>query len=418
MRLAAIVAALALAAATAQAAINSPVSEWLLIAQRTVVDNAIEHQQAARLYGLVGSVQYYAIKAVRNDRKLKGIPEGAAVAYASHSALSHLFYWRQTSTYDPALSRHLAAFGVSDAQVTALREALVPYVQKEVVKRVTDGGSLFANFKFAGNGTENWGKYQATPNQTTARYPQVAHAKGYYLSSARIDSISSAFRRFRLDDPEYAQQLADVKAAGALNSATRSPYDTDSISFWALGTGTGTIAGVWLNISISVIPEDTPLIHQARFFKLLGSSFWDAAIACWRVKYRELFWRPITAIRTPHGVGESDPTWVPFLSTPAHPEYPSGHQCSSGAAWALLETYLGEDFTFNATSYGNLAAGARTYPSFAAAAKESGDSRFYAGVHFQKANVDGAQLGYTIAREIHSKYFGGLTFKDAIKGNL
>lgn len=43
--------------------------------------------------------------------------------------------------------------------------------------------------------------------------------------------------------------------------------------------GTGTIAGVWLNISISVIPDNTSLAHQARFFQLLTSSFWDAAIA-------------------------------------------------------------------------------------------------------------------------------------------
>ena len=60
----------------------------------------------------------------------------------------------------------------------------------------------------------------------------------------------------------------------------------------------------------------------------------------WRVKYRELFWRPITALRTPHTAGGkpsvNDPTWTPLLATPAHPEYPSGHQTTSGT-----ENYTG-----------------------------------------------------------------------------
>ena len=119
------------------------------------------------------------------------------------------------------------------------------------------------------------------------------------------------------------------KDYGSVNSTVRSAYDSNSPRFWALGGGTATVAGLYVNISIAVIPDSTPLIHQARFFKLLGSSFFDAAVACFRIKYRELFWRPITAIRTTHGVGTADPTWTPLLATPAHPEYPSGHQCSS-----------------------------------------------------------------------------------------
>ncbi len=65
--------------------------------------------------------------------------------------------------------------------------------------------------------------------------------------------------------------------------------------------GTGTIAGVWLNISISVIPNNTSLAHQARFFQLLTSSFWDAAIAwyassstcvstCWALEHPCIAW--------------------------------------------------------------------------------------------------------------------------------
>ncbi|EFJ42821.1 hypothetical protein VOLCADRAFT_107068 [Volvox carteri f. nagariensis] len=179
--------------------------------------------------------------------------------------------------------------------------------------------------------------------------------------------------------------------------------------------GTGTIAGVWLNISISVIPAETPLVQQARFFKILTTSFWDAAVACWRTKYRELFWRPITAIRTPHLRSfAADPSWTPLLSTPAHPEYPSGHQCSSGAAVYLLEAFLGRSTPFRASSEGAPEVGIRSYPNFRAAGLESGDSRLYAGVHFNKSNIDGMNLGYRVAQFIHTRKFNSVTFSSSI----
>ncbi|PNH10387.1 hypothetical protein TSOC_002886 [Tetrabaena socialis] len=263
--------------------------------------------------------------------------------------------------------------------------------------RLKDGSSFFANFRPASNSSENVGRYQFTPGQTAARYPQVAYATGYYLSSKDIDTYSNKLSKFALADPEYARQLEQVYWFGSINSTNRSDYDSASPRFWALGSGTGTVAGTWLNISISVLPASTPLIHQARFFKLLASSFWDAGTA----------W-------TFHGVRPADPTWTPLLATPAHPEYPSGHQCSTGAAVYVLEAYLGTNFTFSATSSGAPDLGARTYPSFRAAGVEAGDSRLYAGVHFNKSNVDGSELGYNIAKHIHTKHFKGITFADAL----
>lgn len=54
--------------------------------------------------------------------------------------------------------------------------------------------------------------------------------------------------------------------------------------------------------------------------------------------------------------------------------------------------------------------GTRQYPNFRAAGVESGNSRLYAGVHFNKSNVEALQLGYNIAQYIHSKYYRSVTF--------
>ena len=52
----------------------------------------------------------------------------------------------------------------------------------------------------------------------------------------------------------------------------------------------------------------------------------DALIAVADAKYHYNFWRPITAIRNGDLDGndatEREASWVPFVDTPMHPEYP------------------------------------------------------------------------------------------------
>jgi hypothetical protein len=37
------------------------------------------------------------------------------------------------------------------------------------------------------------------------------------------------------------------------------------------------------------------------------------------------------------------PDWQPLLDNPPFPEYPSGHQCASGSALAVIQKTLGTD---------------------------------------------------------------------------
>lgn len=50
-----------------------------------------------------------------------------------------------------------------------------------------------------------------------------------------------------------------------------------------------------------MLPRELDLLQQAHFFARFGAAIADAAIACYRVKYEVLFWRPVTAIRLPDG---------------------------------------------------------------------------------------------------------------------
>lgn len=73
----------------------------------------------------------------------------------------------------------------------------------------------------------------------------------------------------------------------------------------------------------------------------------------------------------------------------------------------VLEAYLGKAFNFTVFSQGAPDLGGRPFSSFKDAGFESGNSRTFGGVHFNKSNVDGFNLGYAIARHIHLKKFGG-----------
>jgi membrane-associated phospholipid phosphatase len=70
---------------------------------------------------------------------------------------------------------------------------------------------------------------------------------------------------------------------------------------------------------------------------------------------------------------------MPHLVTPAHPSYPSGHACTSGAAAEVLAaSFPGETAQLQAM------------------AKEAGMSRLYGGIHFTSDIESGLELGRKI----------------------
>jgi len=130
-----------------------------------------------------------------------------------------------------------------------------------------------------------------------------------------------------LNNKVYLADFDEVKDQGSLSSLTRTSDQTEFALFWALNTPLA-----WNRIAAQIsAARGLSLTENAHLFALLNVTLSDALIACWDVKYRYVFWRPITAIRA-----SADPLWEPLLNsltgTPAHPEYPSAHSSMSGAA--------------------------------------------------------------------------------------
>src|SRR5439155_26084223 len=133
----------------------------------------------------------------------------------------------------------------------------------------------------------------------------------------------------------------EVKALGDVNSTTRTPEQSDIAKFWYGAAGTYTPPGYWNQIAQDVaVRRDNSLVQNARLFALLNITMADAGIAVWDTKYVHNFWRPVTGIRAVDTDGNdntaADSHWTPFLVTPNHPSYISGHSgVSSGAATVL-----------------------------------------------------------------------------------
>ena len=162
--------------------------------------------------------------------------------------------------------------------------------------------------------------------------------------------------------------------------------------------------GKWNLIAQTLAEQQgNTLAENARMFALLDVALADAGIVCWDTKYTYGLWRPEDAIRLADTDGnpatQADPSWTPYLASPAFPEYTSGHSTFSAAAAEMLGLFFGtDDIPFETIAGFDVLPGVtRSYDSLSEAALEAGMSRIYAGIHFNFSNVTGREVGQAIA---------------------
>jgi membrane-associated phospholipid phosphatase len=202
-----------------------------------------------------------------------------------------------------------------------------------------------------------------------------------------------------LASAEYAADYNETQTWGAATGSPRQAADSDVAVFWS---GNGTL--FWTRIATQLAAaRDRSLVENAHLFAMLHIAMADASIACWDAKYRYQLWRPVTAIRSVDDDGNGstapDPSWTPFLTTSAHPEYPSGHSNLAGAAAVILSAVFGEGAAFDASSE-TMPGALRSFVGFSGATEEMADARVYGGMHFRTACVRGAALGATVAKYV------------------
>jgi hypothetical protein len=195
-----------------------------------------------------------------------------------------------------------------------------------------------------------------------------------------------------LTSSRYLDALAEVHSLGSATSSTRTPAQTDTARFWAqssLVTYTQVIREV-------LAATDRSLSSQARLVAGFHVIQIDQQIAIHAAKYRYVFWRPVTAIQT--GSVDPEPSWSPLISTPRHPEYPSGHAGFGGTAEVVLRALASPKPQEPVSAASSTDGGAvHTWSSWAAITNETIDARVWEGVHFRFSDDVGAQAGREVA---------------------
>jgi hypothetical protein len=242
------------------------------------------------------------------------------------------------------------------------------------------------------------GQWQLQTPAQTAQTPWIATMRPFLLQQAS---------QFRVGPPpaltskQYAKDLNETQAYGALNSSVRTADETATAWFW-----NANVINQYNQTMQNVIAQHgMDLVDAAHLLVMGDMTSADAGIACFDSKYFYQAWRPITAIQHADLDGNpattADPSWAPLGTTPNHPEYPSAHGCLSSAFTDALAAALGTD-TLNvtipgATNGGTTLTTSRLYASVDDVQSQMPDARVWIGFHFRNSVIQGEKLGNNVA---------------------
>ena len=150
--------------------------------------------------------------------------------------------------------------------------------------------------------------------------------------------------------------------------------------------------GHWMNITrLACKKTSANVVQSLEAYACAAITIADAFISCWDEKYRSQVIRPETYINK-----YIDGRWMPLLQTPPFPEYPSGHSVISTASAVMLGKIFGQNFSYEDSTEVEFGLPVRQFKSFKQAAEEAAISRFYGGIHYMPAIIEGAEEGKKI----------------------
>ena len=369
-------------------------SKWLL--RRRVVDQPERGRRAARLAALVRTLRYAAVLARYwlSDFVLIACAAAATAAYDVLVSIARGHAATLAAARDAALSAipdgPPKTGGINAGHVAA---------QAMIINRTGDGRFGAPGFPVpAVPGPGDW-------RPVLPAFGNDPNAWGRNVRPFMIESASQFLTKgpWALTSPQYAREFNEVKSIGALNSTTRTQYQTDAAVYW----GSANPPATWSRIVRGLdTQEGLSTADGARLYAQLYLTAADTFISVWYEKAYWNFWRPITAIREADTDGnpatEKDATWLPLLANPPYPEHPSGHLALSGSFVETLQKFFHRDqMTWTDTAAGIT----KTYTSFSDALKEIIDVRVWSGIHFRTADEASADLAKDVAKYRKHHFF-------------
>ncbi len=282
--------------------------------------------------------------------------------------------------------------------------------------------------------TPHWGSVESFALESSDQFrPDAPPQLGDF--SAYVDGTGA----LTTNDQAYRDQIAEVLDVSA-NLTTEQKVIAE---LWADGPRTESPPGHWNQIAQDIALRDGHGIDEdAKLFFALNAAVFDAGIATWEAKYAYDYIRPQSAIRDLYfdetvsawgGVNQGTQQilgqeWQPYQNvtfvTPPFPEYVSGHSTFSMAAANTIASFVGSNQYYDGTSLSNydldgvdgidllgqFVTSELSFEDFGAgppvvlqwdtltdAALEAGASRIYGGIHIQDGNLNGLEVGSSVA---------------------
>jgi hypothetical protein len=259
-------------------------NDWNVIAQNQALTLRPTAHGQTRGIAMVQGAVYDAVNALRPRYEpylldlaaLHARPFGsrkAAIATAAHHVLVEIAAPAQVAGLDSAYTATMATIPNGRVKNEGLR---VGAAAAAAMLTARDDDGFIAPFSFViGSDPGDW-----RPLTPTALDPDAWVSN---LTPFLIESPS----QFRSAGPNaltsaaYAEEFAEVKEVGALNSSTRTADQTTAAIFWQAPP-----AALWNRLARDLSAEhDISVAKEARLLAMINLAAADGAIACWNEKY-------------------------------------------------------------------------------------------------------------------------------------
>jgi len=208
---------------------------------------------------------------------------------------------------------------------------------------------------------------------------------------------------YSVQSPAYAADLNEIKAIAAQTSTQRTAVQEEVARFYTEPPNPFNSRNMR-----QFATANASLADNARVLAMLWTAQTDAVSGCFEAKYHYNFWRPTSGIQSAgtddNPLTQADPTWVPFVATPNHPEYPAAHTCSGAAMMEALRSFYGtKNITFDFTSTATATTHHFTHTEHFLDDVRNG--RVWGGMHYRTSADAGIEQAKNITRWMTQRYF-------------
>jgi hypothetical protein len=369
----------------------------------------------ARNMAIVSLAMFEAVNAISGDYEpylgTVSAPEGASAEAAAVAAAYRVLRTLVTApatvaALDAARSASLAAIPDGQAKHDGIQVG-EDAATALLTLAANDGSSPATFFEPASAGIGEW-----QPTASCLVNPATGLRAGISYQVTRMTPLAipspSAFRPEpppATDSYRYYMAQREVLAVGDLTSTERPAHLADVARFY---NGIGNTYGVRLIAPQLSRARGDSLSENARNFALIAMAVNDAFIASFEGKYHYRVWRPETAIRAGADDGNQwtagDTSFMPFITTPCFPSYPSNHASGSSAGLEMMRRLYGaagHDLTLENPALPGVAL---HYTALHEVLADVSDARVYGGIHFRFDQEAGDRLGHEVAKFVEKEF--------------